>query len=282
MLPAQWRQVLQQLAVHRFARVAHRLGGALQVHRVPQHDGCRHQVEAAGPVALLLEAPIPDFAEAVEEHRPGQGVTRLALVQPGMHAATQLDALQPVEDEQRALDPAQLAQRHSQAVLARIAAELAQHQRGGDGALLDRAGQAQDVVPMGANVLDVQGAADQWAQRRVALHALRHIQLGFAEVTDTRREAEAQQMHQGEDVIGEAGRVGVVLLDPQVGLVVQQTVEHIGGVAHTDIHHAGAERRVLVGDMGVKQPSRLAAVFRVDVPGALAPAARAETLAIGG
>ena len=35
----------------------------------------------------------------------------------------------------------------------------------------------------------------------------------------------------GKDVIGEAGRVGVVLLDPQVGLVVQQAVEHIGGIS---------------------------------------------------
>nr|UVX22574.1 hypothetical protein [Escherichia coli] len=33
--------------------------------------------------------------------------------------------------------PAQLAQGHGQSVLARVAAELAQHQRGGDGALLD-------------------------------------------------------------------------------------------------------------------------------------------------
>ncbi len=94
-------------------------------------------------------------------------------------------------DEQRALDPAQLAQGHGQSVLARVAAELAQHQRGGDGALLDRAGQAQDVVPVGTHVLDVQGAADQRAQRRVGLHALRHVQLGFAEVADARREAEA-------------------------------------------------------------------------------------------
>ncbi len=89
-------------------------------------------------------------------------------------------------------------------------------------------------------------------------------------------------MHQGKDVIGEAGRVGVVLLDPQVGLVVQQAVEHIGGIADADIRHAGAERRVLVGDMGIEQPSRLATVLRVDVPGALAPATRAEALAIGG
>ncbi len=67
MLPAQRRQELQQLAVHRLAGLDQPLGGAFQVHRVPQHDSRRHQVEAAGPVALLLEAPIPDFPKAVEE-----------------------------------------------------------------------------------------------------------------------------------------------------------------------------------------------------------------------
>ncbi len=69
---------------------------ARSVHRVPQHDSRRHQVEAAGPVALLLEAPIPDFPKAVEEHRPGQRVARLTFVQAGMHAAAQFNTLQPV------------------------------------------------------------------------------------------------------------------------------------------------------------------------------------------
>jgi hypothetical protein len=41
-----------------------------------------------------------------------------------MHAAAQLDALQPVQDEQRALDAPQLAQGHGQAVLAWVAAEF--------------------------------------------------------------------------------------------------------------------------------------------------------------
>jgi hypothetical protein len=49
---------------------------------------------------------------------------RAALVQSGMHAAAQLHALQPVQDEQRALDAPQLAQGDGQAVLARVAAEL--------------------------------------------------------------------------------------------------------------------------------------------------------------
>jgi len=43
---------------------------AIQTH--PQHDGGRHQVEAAGPVALLLETAIADFTQAVEEHGTGQ------------------------------------------------------------------------------------------------------------------------------------------------------------------------------------------------------------------
>ena len=108
MLPTQRRQVLQQRGI---VTVQSR-GGTLQVDRVPQDDGCRHQVEAGSPVALLLEATVADFAEAVEEHGASQRVTRLAFVEPSMHAAAQLDALQPVQDEQRALDATQLAQRH--------------------------------------------------------------------------------------------------------------------------------------------------------------------------
>ncbi|CSK00653.1 Uncharacterised protein [Shigella sonnei] len=51
---------------------AQRMRRTLQVDRVPQHDGRRHQVEAAGPVALLLETAVTDFTKAVEEPRqPG-------------------------------------------------------------------------------------------------------------------------------------------------------------------------------------------------------------------
>ena len=70
-------------------------------------------------------------------------------------APTQFGALQPVQDEQAALDAPQLAQRDRQAVLARIAAELAKHERGRGRALLDRGGQAQDLVPVGMDVIDV-------------------------------------------------------------------------------------------------------------------------------
>ena len=102
--------------------------GTFQIDRVPEDDGRRHQVEAAGPVALLFETAVSNFSQPVEEHGAGQGVAGFALVQSGMHAAAQLDALQPVQNEQSALDAPQLAQGDGQAVLAWVAAELAQHQ----------------------------------------------------------------------------------------------------------------------------------------------------------
>ena len=73
------------------------------------------------------------------------------------------------------------------------------------------------------------------------------------------------EVHQREDVIREPCRVGVVFPDAQVGFVIQQAVEHVGRIAHADIHDL-VERRVLVGDMGIERPSRAAAVFRIDGP----------------
>ncbi len=112
MLPTQRRQVLQQRGIDGVAVATQGVRCPFQVDRVPQHDGCRHQVEAAGPVALLLETAVANFTEAVEEHGTGQRVAGFTLVQPGMHAAAQFHALQPVEDEQHAFDAAQLAQRY--------------------------------------------------------------------------------------------------------------------------------------------------------------------------
>ena len=54
------------------------------------------QVEAAGSIALLLEAAIPNFTQPVEKHRPGQRIAGFALVQPGMDAAAQFDVLLPI------------------------------------------------------------------------------------------------------------------------------------------------------------------------------------------
>ena len=60
---------------------------------------------------------------------------------------------------------------------------------------------------MGADVLDVERAADHGFQRVIGGVALRDVELGVAQVADARGEAEAQEVHRGEDVIGEPRRV---------------------------------------------------------------------------
>lgn len=75
------------------------LHGTLELHRVPQHDGGGEQIQATGPVALLLKAPVPDFTQLVEEDGPGQRVAGFAFVEPDLHTAAQVHALQPIQDE---------------------------------------------------------------------------------------------------------------------------------------------------------------------------------------
>ena len=81
MLPAERRKILQQAVIDDMAIATQPVCRSLQVNRIPQHDGSRHQVEAAGSVTLLLETAVADFPQAVEEHGAGQRVAGLALVE---------------------------------------------------------------------------------------------------------------------------------------------------------------------------------------------------------
>ncbi len=61
-----------------------------------------------------------------------------------------------------------------------------------------------------------------------------------------------EEIEQGEDQLGVAGGVGGVLGDRQVGLVVENLVEHVGGVADGRHDHLAAVLRVLVARPGVE------------------------------
>ncbi len=75
---------------------------------------------------------------------------------------------------------------------------------------LDRGGQPQGFRPNGrADVLDVERAADHRLERVIGGIALRDVGVCVAQ-SRMRGAKEAQEVHQGEDVIGEARRVGVV------------------------------------------------------------------------
>lgn len=87
-------------------------------------------------------------------------------------------------------------------------------------------------------------------------------------------------MHEGEDVIGEARRIGVVLLDPQIRLMVKQTVEDIGGVPHPDVDDLGTEGRILIRDVGIEELAGLGSILGIDVACALGFSSGLESLPV--
>ena len=233
-------------------------------------------------MSLVLIGPVAEFAQAVEEHRPRQGVSGLALVQADVDAPAKLHILQVFQREEGAFEPAEFPQRQGQAVLPRIGPELAEHERRRDGALLDRGRQAQDLVPVGRDLLGVERRADEALQRRVAVRFLDGGEPLVGQVANARRESVAQEMAQREDVVGEPGGVGVMLLDAEVGFVVEQAVEHVRGVTDRGVDDLGVERGILIGYVRVEGHAGIVPVPGVYLAPGFPDAAGSEPLAVRG
>ncbi len=232
---------------------------------VPKDNRGDQKVEAGGAVGLVLEPAIAQLAELVEEQCARKRVARFPLVQPCLGASAQIDILQPVEHEDRAFKPPDLAQRQRQAILPRIGREPAQHCRGRDGSGSDRRGEPQQFVPMRGCVVVCDRIADHAGEQRPCLLTGQQMQAALLYITQAWREAVAEERHQPEYMVGRAACVGVMLLDRQPGLVVQQTVEDIGGLARGRGDHARAERVILVRDMRIEGHAGFVAFARVDV-----------------
>lgn len=69
-----------------FAARAQFVDGAAEINRVPEDDCGDGEVEAGCAIALIFEGAVADFAEAVEEDRPLEGMVRLALVEAGVRS----------------------------------------------------------------------------------------------------------------------------------------------------------------------------------------------------
>jgi hypothetical protein len=92
MVPAERGEVLEQALVYGIPMCSERLHRPLQVDCIPEHDRGDHQVEPRGAVLLVLEAPVPQLPQPVEEDRTRQRIPCLTLVEPHMHPPPQLRA----------------------------------------------------------------------------------------------------------------------------------------------------------------------------------------------
>ena len=58
----------ERLVRYSLSVLADRGDGALQIGRVPEHNGGDHEVQPTGTMALVLVRAIPQFTQPVEEH----------------------------------------------------------------------------------------------------------------------------------------------------------------------------------------------------------------------
>ena len=109
MLPSQGRQMGEKVIGHRGGGLQGG-NGTLKVAGVPQDDGGNHQIQPGRAVLLVLVGAVADFAETMDEDGAGEAVAGFALVQLLAGLPAECRILQPVEGEQRAFQPPQLAQ----------------------------------------------------------------------------------------------------------------------------------------------------------------------------
>ena len=95
----------------------------------------------------------------------GKSVARLALVELDGHLPAECRELEPVEHEQRALDPTDFVQRQRQAVLTRISTKTLEKERGARCAGADRRRETRDVIPMRCDQIFVDAPGDEWSNR---------------------------------------------------------------------------------------------------------------------
>jgi len=98
--------------------------GLTEVLGVPVDDDGDEQVETDHAIVLTLGGTVADFALPPDAQGVFQGVMGLTLVQSDLGPALHVGIEQPFDDEERALDAADFAERYGQLVPARVSCEL--------------------------------------------------------------------------------------------------------------------------------------------------------------
>ena len=133
MRPSERRDVRQELRGNAESVALALRDSMAEVKRVPVDDDGGREVQAGYAEMLAFGGAVADFALTADAQGVLERVVRFALVEPNLGLALQFGVEQPVDDEERPLDPPDLAQRQGKIVLTRIGGELAQELAGRDG-----------------------------------------------------------------------------------------------------------------------------------------------------
>jgi hypothetical protein len=253
----------------------------LKVSGVLQDDRGDEQVEARGSVLLVLVGPVTDFTEPMNEDGTRQAVAGFPLVQllPGL--APQFGILNPVEREERTLQPSQLSQCCRHAILPRIGSELPHDHRRGHGAAADGRNDTEDIRPVGADLGHIDPSGDEGFKGRIIGRFAEAVEAPVLQVRNAWCEQETQQAAQRKDMLGIAAAVRVVEADCNVALVIDQRVQHVERFARRRRNQLGEVRSVAAREVGVDLEPGSQTVMRIEVAGVTAKSSSLEELAIG-
>lgn len=109
-LPAEWRDVLEQFIWNDPPMLPQTGCGATEIDGVPVDDGADDQIKAGCTECLAIERSVTDFTALMEEDGALELVSGFTLVEAGLTTSTQPRAGIPLDHKQRALDAAKFTQ----------------------------------------------------------------------------------------------------------------------------------------------------------------------------
>ena len=127
MLAAERRQVSKKVIGNALG-LAHGRVRAVQIAGIPQRDGRDEEVEAGSAVLLVFVGAVADFAELRMKTARAKLLRDSPLLRSRPVSHRNSGSSIPIERDQGALEPAQLAQRRSNAFLPGIGGQLAHNQ----------------------------------------------------------------------------------------------------------------------------------------------------------
>ena len=120
MRPSERRDVRQELRGNAESVALALRDSMAEVKRVPVNGDGGKKVQAGDAKVLACGGAVADFALTADAQGVLERVVRFALVEPALGPAPQFGVEQPADDEERPLDPPDLAQRQGKIMLARI------------------------------------------------------------------------------------------------------------------------------------------------------------------
>ena len=174
--------------------------GGLDVGRVPQRDGVQRQAEGAELLFLFVPVSLPDLAALAVANAPGQAVPELLAVELGEDAAPLLLTVNVAEHVQRLDDAAEFGERAGQRGWPVLHLQDAHDGPGMDAAQLQRPGQAQHVLPVLGDQVDIDAVAREPVQRAVIGALVDAPEPGVADVGEPGTELVSEQPEQSNTV----------------------------------------------------------------------------------